>query len=54
MVRSSFVVLAELLAKDVDRDLLAQGKAKTFAERLEWLEEMRLLVPSANRRPKSP
>jgi hypothetical protein len=47
MIRSSFDVLAELLAKDVDRDLLAKSRARTFVERLEWLEEMRSLTSKA-------
>ncbi|MEO8551335.1 MAG: hypothetical protein ABI678_15235 [Kofleriaceae bacterium] len=39
-MRSSFDVLAELFAKDVDRSLLARGLARTPTERIVWLEEL--------------
>ena len=49
MERSSFDVIAELFAKDIDTALLAKSRAKTFAERLAWVEEMRSIAAAARR-----
>src|SRR5262245_38687352 len=38
--RTCFDVLAELFARDVDRELLRRSRAKTPTERIQWLEEM--------------
>jgi hypothetical protein len=38
--RTCFDILAELFARDVDRELLRRSCAKTVTERLIWLEEM--------------
>ncbi len=39
-MRSSFDILAELFAQDVDLELLRKSLAKTPTERIEWLEQM--------------
>ena len=40
MERSSFDVVAELVARDVDMTLLRRALARTPTERIQWLEEM--------------
>jgi hypothetical protein len=45
-VKSSFDLLAELFARDIDRELLQRSCAKTPAERLTWLEEMQAFAAS--------
>jgi hypothetical protein len=47
--RSSFDVLAELFAKDVDRELLRQSLSKTPTERIQWLEEMQAFADLAKK-----
>ena len=46
---SSFDVLAELFARDVDRDLLRRSLAKTPTERILWLEEMQTFADDARK-----
>jgi hypothetical protein len=38
--QTCFDVLAELFARDVDRELLSRSLAKTVTERIQWLEQM--------------
>lgn len=47
--RSSFDVLAELFARDVDRDLLRRSLARTPTERILWLEEMQAFAEDARK-----
>lgn len=47
MERDSFVRLAELFARDIDRTLLSQARAKTPEERIAWLEEMQAFADEA-------
>jgi hypothetical protein len=49
MSRSSFDVLAELFARDVDPTLLARGLARTPTERIDWLEDMQELAEEARK-----
>ena len=49
MGRSSFDVLAELIARDLDTALIERSRKKTFSERLEWLEDMQKLGQTAKR-----
>ena len=44
-----FDILAELFARDVDRELLRQSLARTPTERIEWLEEMQAFADSARK-----
>jgi len=41
--------MAELFARDVDRDLLARGLAMTPTERIIWLEEMQAFADAIQR-----
>ncbi|MFT3697190.1 MAG: hypothetical protein QM831_28870 [Kofleriaceae bacterium] len=45
-MRSSFDVLAELFAKDVEPVLSARFQALTPAQRIAWLEEMQQFAES--------
>jgi hypothetical protein len=47
VVRTSFDVLSELFARDIDRELLRRAKARTPTERIIWLEEMQSLAEEA-------
>lgn len=47
--RSSFDTLAELFARDIDRDLLRRSMAKTPTERIRWLEEMQAFAEEARK-----
>ena len=49
MERTCFDILAELFARDVDRDLLERSKAKTPTERIIWLEEMQAFAEDARK-----
>jgi hypothetical protein len=49
MGRSSFDVLAELFARDVDRELLERSLARTPTERIIWLEEMQEFAEAARK-----
>jgi hypothetical protein len=49
MEHGSFDVLAELLARDVDRSLLKRQLARTPAERIAWLEEMQSFAEEARK-----
>lgn len=45
--RSSFDVLAELFARDVDRGLLVDSLQRTPDERIRWLEELQAFAEEA-------
>jgi hypothetical protein len=47
--RTSFEVLAELFARDVDRALLRSSLAKTPTERIRWLEEVQEFAEAARK-----
>ena len=47
MDRTCFDVLSELFARDIDKDLLRQSRAKTPTERIIWLEEMQAFAADA-------
>jgi hypothetical protein len=47
--RTCFDVLSELFARDIDRELLRQARAKTPTERLVWLEEMQAFADAARK-----
>jgi hypothetical protein len=47
--RTCFDVLAELFARDVDRDLLRRAQALTPTERIVWLEQMQAFADDARR-----
>ena len=49
MAETCFDILAEHFARDIDRDLVKRGLAKTPAERLAWLEEMQAFAEAARR-----
>jgi hypothetical protein len=49
MSESSFDIVAELVARDIDRALLRRGLAKTPNERLIWLEEMQAFADEAKK-----
>lgn len=49
MERTTFDVLAELFARDVDIELLRRSLAMTPTERLAWLEEMQEFAEAARR-----
>ncbi|MEM9695175.1 MAG: hypothetical protein AAGA56_21715 [Myxococcota bacterium] len=49
MGRTCFDILAELFAKDVDRELLAKSLARTPTERIIWLEEMQAFAEAARK-----
>lgn len=49
MERTTFDVLAELFARDVDIGLLRRSRAMTPTQRLEWLEQMQDFAESAER-----
>lgn len=49
MERSSFDLVAEAFARDIDRELLERGLAKTPTERIIWLEEMQAFAEEARR-----
>jgi hypothetical protein len=46
---TSFDVLAELFAKDVDPSLQARALARTPTERIAWLEEMQAFAEAARK-----
>jgi len=47
--RTCFEVLAELFARDIDRDLLVRSLALTPTQRIEWLEQMQAFAAEARR-----
>jgi hypothetical protein len=47
--RTCFDVLAELFAKDIDRELLRRSLAKTPTERIQWLEQMQEFAEQARK-----
>jgi hypothetical protein len=47
--RTCFDVLSELFARDIDKELLHRGAAKTPTARIRWLEEMQSLAEDAKR-----
>jgi hypothetical protein len=47
--RTCFHVLSELFARDIDRDLLRQARAKSVTDRIRWLEEMQSFAEDAKR-----
>ncbi len=49
MAQTLFEVLAELFARDVDRELLRQSLARTPTERILWLEEMQAFAEAARK-----
>jgi hypothetical protein len=49
MAQSSFDIIAELIARDVDRTLLARSLARTPTERIQWLEEMQAFAEEARK-----
>ncbi len=49
MARSSFDVLAELFARDIDTELLERSQRRTFVQRLQWLEEMQAMAVAAKK-----
>ncbi|MBN9167543.1 MAG: hypothetical protein J0I07_41825 [Myxococcales bacterium] len=50
MEQTCFDELAELFARDIDRELLRRSVAKTVVERFIWLEEMQAFAEEARRR----
>ncbi len=49
MAATCFDILAELFARDIDKDLLARAAAKTPTERILWLEEMQAFAEEARK-----
>jgi len=49
MERSSFDVIAELMARDLDPELLRRARDKTPTERIIWLEEMQAFADDARK-----
>jgi hypothetical protein len=47
MERTCFDILAELFARDVDRELLRRAREKTPTERIAWLEDMQAFAEAA-------
>ena len=48
-VRTSFDILIDLLAKDIDDVLFERARRKTPTERLIWLEEMQEFAEAAKK-----
>lgn len=49
MSQTVFDVLAELFARDVDRELLRRSLARTPTERIAWLEEIQTFAEEAKK-----
>ncbi|MBX7114084.1 MAG: hypothetical protein K1X64_07090 [Myxococcaceae bacterium] len=49
MERTSFDILAELFAKDIDPSLVKRGLERSPTERIEWLEQMQQFADAARK-----
>jgi hypothetical protein len=47
--QTCFDILAELFARDVDRELLRRSLARTPTERIEWLEQVQAFADEARK-----